>query len=718
MLGRPSLALMIFLTVLSPLAVAEELEVRAGIDGRYRIGRWMPLHIRGAAAGSSVEIATLDGDGVRIVQRAQVPAAGDPARGFHRYVQAGPMGSPLEVRRLAAAEGDASAEGEGATTRAWRIRIGEGAVAVSRPWVVAIGDPLGLDMIGRNELLGLPGSVAVSRPTDVAELPSEWFGYDGVQWVVVNGAGIDLLAAMDSNQQRALAEWVRGGGRLLLALGASGPETLAAAPWLGELAGIEGPGELVQAEPVAVEVHVGATAPIDSFTALRLPGDAGTILWGTTQDRQRLPLILRHDAGLGAITVVAADLHAAPFQDWKHRDDFIQRVVPNLIPDRNQRGDVRPAGDVRYSEMAGQLRSTLDRFPDASSVRFSLIAAMLLAAIGLIGPLDFFVVNRWLGRPLLGWLTFPITIVGFSAVILLWRGTVPERRVNQVTVIDVDPASGVGRGFTWGQVFTGQADRLDLDYLAEGAVSRLPQGRTLCAPWGYAGNVFGGIEVAGEEARLPPYAIDFKSAGDAQRVESSLRSVPLAPLSSKGIAAWWRFPGEMPVDSQLSRRTGSDLLTGTFVNPLPVDVLDAVLVYRNTAFLLPTRVPAGSRISAVETLQAKNFRWRLNRRRTAETSSQSEPWNPADDQDLSRLMEIVLFYEAAGGASYTGLDNRMLADLDLTDALTSSRAMLVGRLHDSEAILRIDGQTLAPSQTEATTYVRVMLPVEVSSRNP
>ncbi len=41
-----------------------------------------------------------------------------------------------------------------------------------------------------------------------------------------------------------------------------------------------------------------------------------------------------------------------------------------------------------------------------------------MALIAAIGPLDYLLLNRVFGRPLLGWLTFPIVAIGLSMVLV------------------------------------------------------------------------------------------------------------------------------------------------------------------------------------------------------------------------------------------------------------------------------------------------------------
>ena len=45
------------------------------------------------------------------------------------------------------------------------------------------------------------------------------------------------------------------------------------------------------------------------------------------------------------------------------------------------------------------------------------MSLVLLSLIAAIGPLDYLLINRLLGKPLLGWLTFPLMAIGLSAAV-------------------------------------------------------------------------------------------------------------------------------------------------------------------------------------------------------------------------------------------------------------------------------------------------------------
>ena len=42
-----------------------------------------------------------------------------------------------------------------------------------------------------------------------------------------------------------------------------------------------------------------------------------------------------------------------------------------------------------------------------------------MALIAAIGPLDYLLINRVLGRPLLGWVSFPVVAIGLSVLLAM-----------------------------------------------------------------------------------------------------------------------------------------------------------------------------------------------------------------------------------------------------------------------------------------------------------
>ncbi len=64
-----------------------------------------------------------------------------------------------------------------------------------------------------------------------------------------------------------------------------------------------------------------------------------------------------------------------------------------------------------YSDLAGQMRSALDRFTGVRQAPFWLVAGLIVAYILLIGPGDYFFLRKVVRRMEWTWLTFPSIVV-------------------------------------------------------------------------------------------------------------------------------------------------------------------------------------------------------------------------------------------------------------------------------------------------------------------
>lgn len=698
-----------------------------GIGGHYRVGCWTGIRYSGGESVTTIE--TRDGDGVEV----EYKQGRDLTESDWGYAIPGSEAAPLLL------SGDG---GRAITTRFPALGSpsrGAAMIPLEMPWIVVFGDPLGVDEIGANELLNRDALIAVSKPTVAMDLPDLVLGYDGVDMMMINAGGIDLLESLDQPRRDAIRDWILRGGRIFVTLGASGLDLLNAAPWLRELLPID---QLTttKLDPSALETFTSTQSPLETFSGVRLPKGVGTVMvMGRTTRRVSTPVAVDYNAGFGRITVLTADLDDDLFATWPERLDLMTLLTGNiLVPQQQQTSAGNSA--TAYDDLAGQTRATLDQFDIKRRFGFSLVSLILMALIAAIGPLDYLLINRFFGRPLLGWLTFPVVVIAISALLAAQsrpaasassNGSAgegegdPGLRCNRIEIVDVDVTAKIGRGFQASYLYSHDAALVDLQIEPSSTLTAITDSteQRLVAPFGYPGESFGGIQIAIEDSRLPSYEVPFVRAetteisktdqSDSKPLISSILGAPLASRSSKGIAAQLQFTPDLPGDgASMQRRSGSELLQGELVNPLPFDILDGMLVYRNWAYLLPTRFPARGRIAQVDSLRQKNFRWQLSRQKALESSSESEAWNPASTDSLQRVTEMLMFHSAVGGSRYTGLTDGPLDFLDLSHVLSEDRCMLIGRVADEFMSLRttVDGEEL-DAAGESLTMIRVVLPV-------
>jgi hypothetical protein len=727
-LGAAQSVALLVIVAGGPIARGEQVSdgspVAVGVEGHYRVGRWTGVRLSEGAPFSTIE--TRDGDGVQVEY--QQPSL--VTSGGWGYAIPGSEAAPIVLSHNADVVRSSRFPTRGSPSR------GPAMIPLETPWIVAFGDPLGIDQIGANKLLDRDAQIAVSKPTSASGIPDSVLGYDGVDMMLIGGSSTPVLRALSESQQRALSRWITDGGRLFLTLGESAPELMAAAPWLQALLPID---ELttIRLDPSAIETYTSTQTPLDSYTGLELPKDQGRVLiLGRTTRRVSTPIAVEYNIGFGRVTVVTADLEDALFAEWPERLDLITRLTGTiLIPQYEEPG--RRSRATAYEDLAGQLRTTLDQFAIKRNFGFSIVSLVLMALIAAIGPLDYLLVNRLLGRPLLGWISFPLVAIGLSIILALQARPVAQAdsahgqtgssgtqglHANRVEIFDIDAIEGIGRGFAASYLYSHEAARFDLSVDESEMLASVSADiqQMITVPFGYPGESFGGIQIAVEDARLPVYQLPLEQNDDAggSRVRSTMQALPLASRSSKGIATHCRFVPQLPDGLALQHRPGSELLRGELVNPLPLDLLEGMLVYRNWAYLLPTRFPANGRIASIDSLRQKNFRWQLSRQKALESATQTEAWDPTINDSPGRIAEMLMFHDTVGGSRYTTLRHDPLSFLDLSHVLAEDRCILIGRVASPMTNIRADvqGEIQQPSGS-TLTLIRVVLPVEHARRD-
>lgn len=751
--------------------------VIVGIMGHYRLGHPTAIRLKGEekSLGDRLTVETTDGEGVRVTVDANTSFAGSSSAGSGSagmgeiaYVVPGSEAAALEIKSLGLAgdsvDGDSSAQTIPQTIVSTRFPVagvpsrGPSLIPPEMPWVVVIGDALGVDQIGVSKLLGRQSRIAVSDVQDAALLPNSLLGYSGVDLIMVNQSGIDVLMNMSSTQRSAVERWLRGGGRLFVCMGKSTDQMAAAMPWLTKHLPIK---EWTKSrlDPAALETFVASQTPLDTFEGVKLPRRTGRILLtGRTTRRVTAVLAAEYLVGFGRVSIMAADLDDDEFSTWPERLKLVTQLTGETFAEEDRDGRAIDRGTL-FNDLAGQMRGTLDQFRIKSSFSFSLVSLIVMLFAIAIGPIDYLLVNRVLGRPLLGWVTFPLAAIVLSAVLVSQAqpaidlseaskaseaGDPSEiaaseptdpvlMKANQFQVVDLDMVDGVGRGFYWTYVYSHGPGKVDLTVMPGSDVplsadsSEASPLVVSTASMGYPGQAFGGIQLAGENKTLPPYRVQ-STPGDGLSKESRIESIEnltFAPRSSKSIASEVSFSVDPVQSDGITRRPGSELLRGELVNPLEIDILDGMLVYQNWVYLLPTRFRSGDRIPSINELRQKNFRWMLSRRQSLEKSNtKTTPWDPSDFNSISRVAEMLLFHQSAGGELYTGLKHQRLGSLDLSHVLVEDRCLLVGRTERPLLEMQLSDQTALNSSESSFTpagkthsMIRVVLPVRATRLN-
>ena len=194
-------------------------------------------------------------------------------------------------------------------------------------------------------------------------------------------------------------------------------------------------------------------------------------------------------------------------------------------------------------------------------------------------------------------------------------------------------------------------------------------------------------------------------------VSIEMDGVELQVSSTRPLLGQWN--GEMQ-GRVISRLRVTDRLEGTFSNPFDVPLKDCRLFYDDTVYIVKGSLPADGDAAIGSELIEKNVRsflTRRSRRADDKSKSQSVSWD-SRDVNLTRIMQMMMFYHGAGGANYTGLSHSFHDFIEMTPQCSMDRAVLVGRLDDRFSTVKLDGEDADELYDSSLTIVRVLLPVE------
>jgi hypothetical protein len=114
----------------------------------------------------------------------------------------------------------------------------------------------------------------------------------------------------------------------------------------------------------------------------------------------------------------------------------------------------------------------------------------------------------------------------------------------------------------------------------------------------------------------------------------------------------------------------------------------------------------------------KDLSRRLNRLQQVDGKSSASRWNPSERNELDRLMELMMFHQAATGKNYTGLTHRYQPLVDHSSLLETDYAMLIGRANQSLAKVVVQAEQAgdAPEVLSGLDrcWCRILIPVQAA----
>ncbi|MEZ6136004.1 MAG: hypothetical protein R3C53_13975 [Pirellulaceae bacterium] len=381
------------------LVSASPLKVSLGLGGAWKLGHVCPVRVSIPSQemdGRSLEIVSVDGDGVEVVYRQSLADDLQIQSEMWFPVRIGGQIEQLKVRLTGTGQALETTLDPSADAKRY---------SSAQPLILAIGSPMGVEELASTSASG-ERTFATVVIDQAEQLPTHHRDLEACDLIVISTSNLDLLRDLSSAQWTAIAGWIRRGGGCVISLTGAGEELRSIQPLLDLLPG-EPTGVGQVNNPAALESLMSTDEPLSGFpiTLLELTAAEYDVQLSLTDSlSRRAPWWITYPVGHGTVRLITSDLDHPSLSQWKDRRALWERLIEPYFSKETLSGlttdnAVSTSSYLGYDDMVGQLRATLDVFSKVRVVSFGQVAAMLVGVLLLIGPLDYLISVKWLKPP-------------------------------------------------------------------------------------------------------------------------------------------------------------------------------------------------------------------------------------------------------------------------------------------------------------------------------
>ncbi len=442
---------------------------------------------------------------------------------------------------------------------------------------VIAGDPGTLNLLGGLST-GTGNVVSVAHLT-VSDLPAQSGGLVAFNALIFNDVDTTVLSA---GQIAALADWVAGGGRLVVGGGPNAGLTVA---------GLQ---SLLPAADFVLE-----TLPrLDNLAALgkRAIPNAGPFIAAVPQTtdgivklyEQDFPFWVQKKYGRGDISYFALDFSLAPLDGWAGNDTFWNTMLDSL--------QGNPPFFTGYAAPQA-ITDILANIPGAGLPSPWRFTAFLCFYFLFLVPINYFVLKRMKRREL-AWLTIPALILLFTVIgyAIGFRSRGSDTLLRQLSVVQQPNNSAIASETAFLGLYSPVRDKFTLKFSEEVLVR-----------FSDAQNGYRGIKTNVNA----PTTIFYGASTELRNLWTDIGSMSTV-MAQRRIAT-------DPIDVRLTvdRSPLRPFLKGTIVNRTPYTFSDVVIIAGSYGYPLGELPPGETQISAeIKPLDAAQYTgqtmWRVS----------------------------------------------------------------------------------------------------------
>jgi hypothetical protein len=397
----------------NPVAIT----VQAGYHGIVKTGEWMPVIVDVTNSGPDIEgslevQAWSNGQngppaGNAVYQMPLSLTAG-ATKHFRTYVVEDYQGVTVTARIVQGGRVVATKDATNGST--------------STALVGVVSDqPTALDNLAAVHPGGVGAGVAHLRPDEISDSALVLRAFD---LLVIDDYATDTLT---QRQRTAIADFVQGGGSLLVGTGSS---------WHKTLAGL--PSSLLPMQVTGTAILASSQA-IDGFTGAEVA--TGTVTSGHAWlSEGNLPLLVERAAGSGMVTMATFDWNQQPVLGAAGTESLLRQVLARAVFGSTAAQSYAGLGGSSIGQRGSGVVTALSNLPALDLPSLQLTGVLVLLYVLLVGPVNFFIL-RAMHRQALAWISVPLIAIvvagGAYGGGILTKGR--SVQTNQVELVRLHP---------------------------------------------------------------------------------------------------------------------------------------------------------------------------------------------------------------------------------------------------------------------------------------
>ena len=685
-----------------------------GFEGKVKLGSWTPLFVDlpSNSKARRFEITAPDGNGIPVVYTGQLISSGKGRA--QAWFKLGRATNTIRFRMLDAEDIEVSADTIDLITSEIEV------LDSTTPLCLTIepSNNIASEIKSLETQLFDRASEVVSI-NDANQLPLNFQCLQSVQVIYIVTSDENLVTAITESQWQALDRWVASGGKLVVGIGKNCEAVLSKPTGLGRFL----PGKFVGVGKIE------RSSKFEQFTQSRRGqllkrGDPPIQCARIEQPTgiveltvARNPIVIRAPYEFGQVVFSNVDFDSQAFLDWAGQKNFLLRLsFGQLNLNRTLTADSSSRSVVRrgYNDILGQLVFPLEQFSNVQFINFTIVAVLIALFILCIGPGDYFLLRKVIGKMEWTWFSFTLLAAGFCGLAIWLSGaTKPSKiQINQLEIVDFDSTSGKARGNLWTNVYSPSNTKCDVKSAPENALN-LDTSETLVSWMGIPGDGLGSMQ---SNTSAGMFVQTYQCDLDSPNSSSELFGLPVQVSSTRSLNAQYFANKELPSSSRLRLNPTTNQLQGTITNPFDFEIRNCRVLFENWAYIRATPIQPGETVDVFVDMKERTATSYLSRRQDTEDSKGGDiPWDPNED-DIRRIAEMMMFHESVGGRQFTRLTHGYQPFLDMTEHLYLRRAILFGEVDQvcTKLEIKTDADEIEYDQT--MTYVRLVLPVEYEKR--